>query len=151
MKKVIILALMFSGCAGLKIKDMNKIDQGMSKSKVLDILGDPNSKRMVCGKEVYEYEMKDEDGETRPRVVVFEDREVSFYGKPSEIKCSTSENDRATNQNTNTVSPTINVNPNIAFNPIITVNGSSGSPSPLKAPAGSGSYFHEIPTAEERK
>lgn len=146
---ILVFALAFSGCAGLKLKDLNKIDAGMSKAQVLDVLGEPKAKRMDGAREVYEYEMKDENGELKPRVVAFEDREVVFYGKPSEYKeqkTSTSQS-AGGNTNTNTVSPHINVNPSINFNPVISV-GTQGS-SPLRLPAGNGSYFHEIPNADE--
>ena len=154
MKKIIVIALMMSGCAGLKLKDMNKIGAGMSKAQVVDALGEPQSKKMECGKEVYEYELKDNDGELKPRVVVFQDREVSFYGKPSEVKkCKDSESESSTsntNTNTNNVNPVITVGaPNITFNPIVTVTPQSTTASPLLDRVPANSYFHSVPTANE--
>ena len=145
-----VVFLILSGCAGLKVKDLNKVDQGMTKAKVLSVLGDPSSKRMNCGREIYEYDMKDEDGDVRSRVVEFQDGEVSYYGKASGLAaCSTKENDRSGNTNTNTVSPTITVGaPTVNLNPVINVNSGSG-PTPMRLPAGSGSYFHEIPTVDD--
>ena len=42
------------------------------------------SKKMSDTSEIFEYELKDENGEFKPRIVVFKDREVIFYGKQSE-------------------------------------------------------------------
>jgi hypothetical protein len=128
----------------------------MSKKQVIELLGEPQEKRLSDGKEIFQYEMKDENGEAKPRIAVFEDREVVFFGKPSEWKASSSTSQTASSgnhiTNTNTVSPTINVKaPEVTVAPVINIGpGSSGS-SDKRVHASGNSYFHSIPLVDETK
>lgn len=84
MKKVILMALMLSACASIpKLKDFNKVNMGMTKKQLIKQLGEPKSVRNVDGRELLEYEAED-SGESKPRLVVLQDNEVVFSGRPSE-------------------------------------------------------------------
>jgi outer membrane protein assembly factor BamE (lipoprotein component of BamABCDE complex) len=146
---LIVLGLALSACSSMpKLKDLNKIDAGMSKEQVIDILGEPTEKKFEGNRELYEYAV-DFDGTQKPRLIVFEDNEVVFSGRPADYKAQVereaSKNGGASNTNTVTVNPSINVNP--IFN---VGGGSTGSdfraPASIQKPAGNGSYFHEHPT-----
>ena len=120
---------MITSCAGVKLKDLNRVSSGMSQSQVKEILGEPISKKLSEGSEIFEYDLKDENGDLKPRIVVFEDREVVYFGKPSEFK--TESRKQAINgatQNTNTVSPTINItSPNVTVSPVINISATNGT------------------------
>jgi hypothetical protein len=151
MLKILPLLFILCSCAGLKLKELNKVQAGMSQSKVIDLLGDPQTKKMEQGREIFQYEMKDDDGQFKPRIVVFEDREVIFYGKPSEYKkeTSTSNYPGGSIHNTNTLSPKIVVTaPSITVSPTINIQPVKPDDSPAlnRMPSSNGSYFHEIPS-----
>ena len=159
MKKIFAVAIILwlSSCSGLRIKDFNKVSAGMSQEQVISALGEPGVKKMTDGKEIFQYELKDENGESRPRIVVFKDREVVFYGKPSEYKSeqqSSTPNSASVqnhNTNTNTINPAITIGAtNVTVNPVITVVPIEADATQNKRIPSSGSnYFHSVPTADE--
>ena len=147
---LIVLGLALSACSSMpKLKDLNKIDAGMSKEQVIDFLGKPTEKKFQGNRELYEYQV-DFDGTNKPRLVVFQDNEVVFSGRPADYKeqlnLEASKNGGASNTNTVTVSPSINVNP--IFNVGGGYNGER-SPASVQKPAGTGSYFHEHSTINQ--
>ena len=105
----------------------------------------------------YDLWLKDENGEFKPRIVVFKDREVVFYGKPSEYKSeqqSSTPNSASVqnhNTNTNTINPAITIGAtNVTVNPVITVVPIEADATQNKRIPSSGSnYFHSVPTADE--
>lgn len=148
---MVLVAGLMVGCSSMpKLKDLNKIDAGMTKAQVMDKLGEPKSKKMVDGKEIYEYDMKDDDGELKPRVVVFQDREVIFYGRPSEYQAQVEKRGLAGNGGGAQVTVSPNINP--VFNPVFNVGvptSQAQQPSviynqaPQQArPLGNGSYLY---------
>lgn len=158
---MVLIAGFMVGCSSMPtLKDLNKIDAGMTKKQVMDKLGEPKSKKMlVDGREIYEYDMKDDDGEIKPRVVVFQDKEVVFYGRPSEFQAQQEKRGLA-NGNGGGASVVVNPNINPVFNPIINVGMPQAAqqasqpsiiyqqaPQQMLMPShnqnyGNGSYFH---------
>ena len=149
MKKLILLALLVSGCASApRLKDFNNIEVGMSKAQVIDELGEPKTTRAVDGREILEYEAQDGD-EMKPRLVVLEDREVVFYGRPSEYKRQSEQGQQgnAAITTTTTVSPTIS--PVFTNSPVFTISAPAPLQSSVEAsrePRESRSVFYPAPT-----
>ena len=159
MKKFLIMIVagwMMVGCSSLPtLRDLNKIDAGMTKAQVMDKLGEPKSKKMVDGREIYEYDMEDEDGELKPRVVVFQDREVIFYGRPSEWQAQAEKRGLASG-NGGGASVVVNPNINPVFNPVFNVGvpqaqaqaqptiiyQQAPQQAPMNRNLGNGSYFY---------
>ena len=156
---MVLIAGLMVGCSSLpKLQDLNKIDAGMTKKQVMDKLGEPKSKKMVDGREIYEYDMKDDDGELKPRVVVFQDREVIFYGRPSEYQAQMEKQRGTASGNGGGASVVVNPNINPIFNPIFNVGipqASQAQQQPsiiyqqapqnqnqMSRPLGNGSYFY---------
>lgn len=150
---MVLVAGLMVGCSSLpKLQDLNKIDAGMSKAQVMDKLGEPKSKKMVDGREIYEYDMKDDDGELKPRVVVFQDREVIFYGRPSEYQAQMEKRGLASGSGGG-AHVTVNPNINPVFNPIFNVGVPQSTqqqpsviynqaPQQSSRPLGAGSYLY---------
>ena len=108
MKNILILFILIS-CSGLRTKDFNKVDIGMSKRQVTDILGEPNESKTVNGAQVLIYSPKDDEGDERLRWVVLQDKEVVFYGKPQDYK-EQAEMEPAQSNINNNVTPVFNNN-----------------------------------------
>ena len=128
---VAILGLLMTACSSMpKLKDFNKIGAGMTRSQVIDKLGEPKTSKMVDGREILEYDARDEDApEAKPRIVVLEDREVIFYGKPSEYARQQEKLHGGNAAITTTVSPTIS--PTITVSPTFTTGAYHDVPQSL--------------------
>jgi hypothetical protein len=154
-KYLLLFCLVITSCAGFKLKDLNKVNAGMSQKEVIAVLGSPASKRLAEGQEVFEYQLEDENGEVKPRLVVFEDKEVVFYGKPSDFsktKSSTSQTASGGNHNTNSnsVAPIIKIaGPTITVSPVINLNHEAKQKEE-RTPAAN-SYFHDVPVVDPSK
>lgn len=85
-KNIIALGLLtiLSACSTLKMRDFNRVEVGMTRVQVENILGEPASTRTADGRTVLEYSPKDDNGDKLPRWVVLEDKEVVFFGRPAE-------------------------------------------------------------------
>lgn len=150
MKKLILIMLFASGCASApRLKDFNKIEMGMSKAQVVDALGEPKTTRAVDGREILEYDAEDGD-ETKPRIVVLEDREVVFYGRPSEYKRQSEAQAQSGPAITTTVSPTIS--PTFTNAPVITISAPQSLPvatETRQTASDKRSFFYPAPTLED--
>jgi len=127
---MVLVAFSIVACSSLpKLKDFNRIGAGMTRKQVIAELGEPKSSKMVDGREILEYDASD-DGEAKPRIVVLEDREVIFFGKPSEYARQQEAKGHGSEAHvTTTVSPTISP----VISPVFNV--SSTSPAASSAPA----------------
>ena len=149
MKKFILLTLLLGGCASApRLKDFNQISMGMSKAQVIDELGEPQTTRTQDGREILEYEAKDGD-EMKPRLVVLEDREVVFFGRPSEYERQQTKAQDQGAQITTTVSPVIS--PTFTNNPVINITQAAPKAlqTPAREPSEVKSWFHPAPTLED--
>jgi len=145
---ILTLGLLMSACSSMpKLKDFNKIGAGMTRSQVIDKLGEPKTSKMVDGREILEYDARDEDApEAKPRIVVLEDREVIFYGKPSEYA---RQQEKAAGGAGNglhatispTISPTITVSPTFTTSP--SLSNASSNPQASAIPASIAAQYNK--------
>lgn len=113
MRTLLILGLLaLTACSSMpKVRDLNKIEVGMTKNKVLEALGEPISTETESNYEYLYYQMKDDEGEKRQRLVVLQDGEVKYSGKPSGWVKPKQDNDKGGSQSVNvSVNPVNNIN-----------------------------------------
>lgn len=150
---MIVLFLGLSACSSLRLKDFNQVETGMSRAQVEDILGEPSTVRGENGRTILEYVAKDDNDEDRTRIVVLEDREVIFFGKPSDYKAQQAAQNGASGTNTSTVTVSPSINP--TFSPVFNnyAGGSSvaGPPASVQAPNPSERliWMHESPAPKQ--
>jgi len=92
---VIALPHLLLGCQSLSMSTFEKVENGMTKSQVLDLLGNPQTSQRRKGKDRWIYNIVDTSSDSRlplVREVVFEKGVTVYFGEPQ--KPDTSAEDR---------------------------------------------------------
>lgn len=124
-----------------KVQELNKIEIGMTKNQVIDKLGAPTTTENENGFEYLFYKMKDDEGEARQRLVVLQDGEVKYSGKPSGWVKPKQDNAQG------------NQSVNVSVNPVNNINIGNGSRYPAAGSVDQSSTSQDAPhsSIEDRR